>query len=337
MLLTINIDWFTNFDIRTIHIPELRAGIFIMLGIGLLLLTACIFKQNAIYWVSHFIKWSTAFLFATVQKREQATIEAVKSGRKNKKALSLYDWLYRICNTLWGNREISPYVFLTIVTIAAVGVGMLFSVLFLGGIGYSIIMIPVCETALLAYFYTEANKKDRRRIKNLLEAINTVSSNMKAGVVPATKESLNSIDASIRYMFEDFIAAVEMRNTYVVTALADLQRDMAPVGDDFIRKVVQFETGEERGLEGVFKDVIEINNMKMRMMQKQEDAFKKVEFDFKVSTLGIFGFLLGVLAIYADVRTWYFSTSIGSLILVFDVVLLLAEYVYMVSLRARAL
>ena len=333
----ISIDWFRNFDIRTIEIPQLRAGIFIMLAIGLVVLTACIRGFNVFYWISMTVKKSLRLLFAKAQKKERKQLEAVKSGRKDKKALGVYEWVFRICNTLWGTRDISPYVFLTVVSLAALGAGILISVIFLGSIFYVIIMFPVCEAALLAYYYTKANKRDRHRIKALLEAINTVSSNMKGGVVPAVRESLNSIDASVRYMFEDFLNAVEVRNTHVVVALEALRRDMEPVGDDFIRKAKTFEQGEERGLSDVFKDVIEVNNMKLRMMQKQEDAFKKVEFDFRISTMGIFGFLIGVLAIYDDVRGWYFSTSIGSLVLVIDAVLLLAEYVYMVSLRARAL
>lgn len=333
----INIDWFLNFDIKSINIPQLRAGVFIMLLLGLTVLVASIFGYNVFYWISVSIKKVFQFLFVAVQKKERKHLEAVKSGRKDKKSLGVYQWVFRICNTLWGTREISPYVFLTIVTLASVGAGILVSVLFLGSVFYAIAMIPICEAAILAYYYTAANKRERHRIKALLEAINTVSSNMKGGVVPATKESLNSIDASVRYMFTDFLDAVEVRNTHVITALEDLRQDMTPVGDDFIRKAKTFEQGEERGLSDVFKDVIEVNNMKLRMMQKQEDAFKKVEFDFRVSTLGIFGFLVGVLAIYADVREWYFSTGIGSLILVVDATLLLAEYVYMVSLRARAL
>lgn len=333
----INIDWFLNFDIKSINIPQLRFGIFVLLAVGLVILVASIFGQNVFYWLTQGIRKLLKILFDAAQKRERQMLESVKSGRKSKKTMSLYQWLYRICNTLWGNRNISPYVFLAVVTVAAVGSGTLVSVLLLGNILFAIIMIPVSEAAILAYYYTKANKRDRYRIKALLEAINTVSSNMKGGVVPAVHESLNSIDASVRYMFTDFLDAVEARNTHVITALNDLRRDMEPVGDDFIRKVITFEQGEERGLADVFKDVIEVNNMKIRMMQKQEAAFKKVEFDFKVSTLGIFGFLAGVLAIYGDVRQWYFGTGLGSLILVIDMVLLLAEYVYMVSLRARAL
>lgn len=332
-----NIEWFQNFDIKTIEIPQLRIGIFLMLFIGLAMLTASIMGWNLFYWLSIGIKKLLKVLFSTAQKKERKQLEAVQSGRKSKKTLSVYKWLYHICNTLWGSRDISPYVFLSVVTLASIGLGTLVSVLFLGSIFYSLIMIPVCEAAILAFFYTKANKRERHRIRALLEAINTVSSNMKGGVVPAVHESLNSIDASVRYMFTDFLDAVEVRNTHVITALEYLRQDMSPVGDDFIRKVKTFEQGEERGLSDVFKDVIEINNMKLRMMQKQEDAFKKVEFDFRISTLGIFGFLIGVLAIYGDVRHWYFSTSIGSLVLVIDAVLLLAEYVYMVSLRARAL
>lgn len=335
--MNISIEWFQNFDVKTINIPQLRAGIFILLIIGLAMLTASIFGLNMFYWLSVSIKKTLGLLFATAQKKERKQIEAVQSGRKAKKTLSIYNWLFRICNTLWGTRDISPYVFLSVVTLAATGCGILISVILLGSIFYAFIMIPICEAAILAFYYTKANKRERHRIKALLEAINTVSSNMKGGVVPAVKESLNSIDASVRYMFTDFLDAVEVRNTHVLTALTDLQEDMTPVGDDFVRKVKTFETGEERGLSDVFKDVIEVNNMKLRMMQKQEDAFKKVEFDFRISTLGIFGFLVGVLAIYGDVRHWYFSTSVGSLILVIDAVLLLAEYVYMVSLRARAL
>lgn len=327
-----NIDW-SELDYTSI---ALGMGVFFILGgLGLI---ASIFNKNVFYMLSTVFRRIGVKIIAGSKVQEEKLLRNIHSGRRSEKALDyrFYNFVYNICNALYGSREISPYVFITIIMFASLGVGLIFAKLLLGSFWFVLILMPVAFVGFFAYFFTIANKRERGRINSELQAINTVCSNMKGGVVPAIKESLKSIDPTIRYMFEDLVVSVEDKNMHIVKALENLNSDLGEIGDDFIRKAITFETGEERGLVDVFKDVIEVNNMKIRMRQKQEDAFKKVEFDFKISTLGIFGFLFGVLAIYPDVRGWYFSTTLGSLILLADVLLLLAEYVYMTFLRARA-
>lgn len=51
----------------------------------------------------------------------------------------------------------------------------------------------------------------------------------------------------------------------------------------------------------------------------------------------IFIFLAGVLAIYPNVREFYFTNGLGQIIIAIDLLLMIIEYVFITWLRAREL
>ena len=64
-------------------------------------------------------------------------------------------------------------------------------------------------------------------------------------------------------------------------------------------------------------------------------AFEQVMTEFKICAGMIVVFFGGVLFIYPFVRGLYFNTIIGNLILVVDVLLFIAEFVFITYLRAQ--
>ena len=51
----------------------------------------------------------------------------------------------------------------------------------------------------------------------------------------------------------------------------------------------------------------------------------------------IFVFMAGVLAIYPDVRNWYFTTGTGQVLIALDILIIIMEFVFITFLRAKEL
>lgn len=94
---------------------------------------------------------------------------------------------------------------------------------------------------------------------------------------------------------------------------------------------------EEHGVAGMFRDVVEINNIKTELRNDMKHKFEEVSAEFIVGALMIFAFLFGVLVIYPDIRDFYLKNIIGNLILGVDFLILIAEFVYITYLRAKDL
>lgn len=87
----------------------------------------------------------------------------------------------------------------------------------------------------------------------------------------------------------------------------------------------------------MFKDVVEVNNIRMEMRIEMKRQFEKVVSDFLISACMIFIFIAGVLVIYPNVREFYFTNPIGQLLIAIDFLLMIIEYVFITWLRAREL
>ena len=98
-----------------------------------------------------------------------------------------------------------------------------------------------------------------------------------------------------------------------------------------------FETEEEHGIVGVFRDVVEVNNIRMEMRIEMKRRFEEVKQSFIIGASMILVFLIGVIAIFEDVRAFYFNTLLGNIIIALDALVLIAEFVYITYLRAQNL
>ena len=137
--------------------------------------------------------------------------------------------------------------------------------------------------------------------------------------------------------FKDFIDNVEHKNYHIRTALMELNNHLGSVADDFIKKCIVFEMEEEHGIVGMFKDIVEINNVKMEMRTEMKRRFEEVKVQFIIGAIMIFLFLGGVIAIYPDVAYFYLKMPIGQIILALDLLIMVAEFVFITYLRAKEL
>lgn len=248
--------------------------------------------------------------------------------------------LYKFLNELVIDLEIreygiTPYELLFIVLLLTFLAQAVFCSAVFGSILMVIPIYPILVVGVFCVLYTKANVAHDARIEAVYEAENIICNNIQLGVVPAVRSQIDMMPKEIREEFVEFLDNVESKNYHIKTALQALNTQLGQVQDDFIKKCIVFETEEEHGVVGVFKDVVEVNNIKMEMRTEMKRQFEKVTSDFLISACMIFIFLAAVLAIYPNVRTFYFTTPLGQLVIALDLLLMIIEYVFITWLRAR--
>lgn len=275
-----------------------------------------------------------------IHSREKIYHRDIEIGKIDEKRTSVK--LYRFLGDLIIDLDMkesgmTPYELLYITILAVItGTAVLSKVLF-DNWAMTIILSPIITVAVFCIMYTKANLAHDTRIEAVIEAENIICNNIRIGVVAAVRESLDTLPKQVRQDFRDFIDNVEYKNYHIKTALQELNAKLGGIADDFIKKCIVFELEEEHGIAGMFADVVEINNIKMQLRIEMKRKFEEVLNNFKVGSSMIFLFLGGVLAIYPDVRNFYFKTLIGQLIICLDILILILEFVYITYLRAKEL
>lgn len=275
-----------------------------------------------------------------INKKEQKYHRDREIGKINDKrtTVKLYRFLSELIIDLnLRSTGVTPYEFLVLTIIIVTTVTLILCKLLFDSFLISIIMTPIVIVGTFCVMYTKANVAHDTRIEAVIEAENIICNNIKVGVVVAIRESLNVLPKTVRPEFKEFIDNIEHKNYHVKTALLELNAKLGSVADDFIKKCIVFEMEEEHGIAGMFQDIIEINNINMKMRTKMKRKFEEVKTQFIIGAAMIFLFLGGVLVIYPNVREFYFTNALGQIIIAIDILLLILEFVYITYLRAQEL
>ncbi len=231
----------------------------------------------------------------------------------------------------------TPYEFLFLVLIGCALITIVGTLLIFGNIWIGFAMYPIVFAGTMCILYTKSNIAHDTRIEAVIEAENIICNNIKGGVVLAVRSSINTMPVQVRGEFRDFLDNVEHKNYHIKTALQELNMHLGSIADDFIKKCIVFELEEEHGIVDMFKDVVELNNIKMEMRTEMKRKFEEVTTQFIIGAVMIFIFLGGVLALYENIANFYFKTAIGQIILAIDGLILIGEFVYITYLRASEL
>lgn len=248
--------------------------------------------------------------------------------------------LYKFMNDLtidlgYKRKGVTPYELMLFILVISVVVSLLigeivFRSLLLSFLAFIPVLLSVC-----CILYTKANISHDSRIEAVILAENIISANIDRGVVVAIRTNIESMPISIKSEFTKFLDRVETQNYYIETALLELGASLGSISDDFISKCITFELEEEAGLAGIFKDVVEVNNIKTELRIDMKHQFEAVTFDFIISATMVFVFLIGAIAIYPILQRFYFRMIVGQLLLLVDFMLVVFEFVYITYLRAK--
>lgn len=273
-----------------------------------------------------------------VSKKEKAYHRDIEIGKidSRRKRVKLYKFLSDLIIDLgMVDTGIKPYELLYSVLITVAVLTLFVSNVIFGNMLIAIILYPIFTIGIFCGLYTKANIAHDRRIESVIEAENIICNNIKSGVLVAVKDCLEVLPKEVRPDFRDFVDNVEQKNIHIKTALIELNIRLGSVADDFIKKCIVYELEEEHGISEMFKDIVEVNNLKSEMRVLIKRKLERVVTDFKISASMIFVFLLGVLFVYPNIRHWYFTSFIGQSIIAFDALILIGEYVYITYLRAK--
>lgn len=283
------------------------------------------------------LRWFGQMFGKLIGKKEAKYHREMEIGKLNKKKTSAK--LYKFLNDLiidlgLKKRGATPYAFYYLIWAIAILASVLLCQLVFMNPFLAIVLSPIMFLILMCGCYTKANLAHDRRIESVMESENIISNNIKDGVVVAIRNSIDMIPINLRADFKDFLDNVEFKGYHIKTALLELNNNLGSITDDFIKKCIVFEMEEERGIAGMFQDIIEVNNIKAEMRLVMKRKFEKVIADFTVGTVMIFVFLGGVIGMFDVVRTFYFRNSIGQIIICIDILILAIEFVYITILRA---
>lgn len=312
--------------------------LFILIAASMILVK--ITNLPVIQLAKEFIRLITKLFGRFINKQEEAYHRDIEIGKitEKKTKVKLYKFLNELIIDL-GMLEsgITPYELLTITCILVFVVTTIICKMLFASFGMTFIMTPIAIVGTFCVMYTKANIAHDARIENVIEAENIICNNIRAGVVVAVRESLDVIPKDIRIHFKDFLDNVEQKNYHIKTALLELNLRLGSVSDDFIKECIVFELEEEHGISGMFQDIVSINNINMEIRNELKRIFEECKLEFVTGACMIFAFLIGVIAIFENVRVFYFETVIGHMILAVDVLLLILEFVYITALRAKEL
>lgn len=315
------------------------AAIFMIVILSILLLVR-ISNLPFFKLILSFVNFLLSIFGKFINKQEENYHRDLAIGKidEKRKTYKLYNFLSELIIDLGLLRTgVTPYELLFIVcTLTFIATAIVCKLLF-GTFFMTIVMFPVVIIGVFCIMYTKANLAHDQRIENVIEAENIICNNIKVGVVVAVRDSLDVLPKEIRPDFKDFIDNIEQQNYHIKTALLELNAHLGSVADDFIKKCIVFEMEEEHGIAGMFQDIVEVNNINLEMRIEMKRKFEEVKSEFKIGAAMIFAFLGGVLAIFPNVREFYFSTWIGQLIIALDILLLILEYVFITYLRAQEL
>lgn len=284
--------------------------------------------------------WLMKIFGGFINKRETMYHRDLEIGKIDEKRATVA--VYRFLNDLTidlglKQKGATPYEFLFILAVCSLMVTVVLCQVLFGSLLMIFAMYPILFAAILCVLYTRANVAHDTRIEAVIEAENIICNNIAGGVQQAVQGSINVIPQQVRGDFKDFLDNIEHKNYHIRTALMELNAHLGTVADDFIKKCIVFEMEEEHGIAGMFRDIVEVNNIKMEMRTEMKRKFEEVKVQFIMGATMIFVFLGGVMGIYPEVRSFYLRTPLGQILLALDALVLVIEFVYITYLRAKEL
>ncbi len=285
----------------------------------------------------HGITHASSKFISKHEERYHRDLEVGKINEKTKRAM-----IYRFMNDLiidlgLKRRGATPYEFLAFIIVLCLCISFGGCKIILNSFAMGFVMMIPITTAVVCALYTKANLAHDARIEAVIESENIISNNIKDGVIVAVRNSIDMMPAVVRSEFKDFLDNIEHKNFHIRTALLELNNNLGSISDEFIKKCIVFEMEEEHGVAGMFRDIVEINNIKTELRNDMKHKFEEVIGEFVIGSLMIFAFLGGVLIIYPNIREFYFHHWAGNLLIAADALILVGEFVFITYLKAKDL
>lgn len=319
-------------------------GIVVIAVIVLLCLCSVLLKQytgkSLLIIIHGVIRKIAYFIGKVVSKREKRYQRDITIGKLNNKMRTVKTYKFMrelIIDLKLEYTGITPYELMGFILVGSLVMSYVIALIFFTTTAIMILLYPICACGVICLMYTKANVAHERRIAAVIESENIICNNVSNGVLVAVKQNINIIPEETRPYFRDFIDNIEIKNYHIKTALLELNMQLGSMSDDFIKKCIVFELEEERGVADMFQDVVELNNIKSDLRNDMKHELEEKVNEIRISIVMITIFLFAVLAIYPSIRSMYFNTVPGNIVIVIDILLLIIIYVIATVVRATEL
>lgn len=277
------------------------------------------------------------FIGGKLNKAEQNYRRDLLIGKINNKNRKVKH--YRFLNDLIIDLELkgrgcTPYEFLFILLVGTLLVSTGIACLLFNNAVLIPFVYPIAFIVITCILYTKGNAAHDRRIEATLQSENAVCNNIKHGVVVAVRNSIDLIPLDVRDAYKDFLDNVEAKNVHIKTALLELNNNLGSMTDDFIKKCIVLETEEEKGIAGMFADIVEVNNIKSEIRINMKRKFEEVSFMIAILLGAIMLFLCVFIALYEILQNFYLRNPFGQMIILIDVLILVLVYMYILKQKA---
>lgn len=280
------------------------------------------------------------YLGVLINRQEAKLSRDILIGRATEKQRKVK--IYRFLNDMiidlgLKDKGCTPYEFMWILLVGSLIVSFGIARLIFNAGYLTLFVYPIALAGIGCGLYTKANVAHDIRIEAIIESENVICNNIKDGTLVAVRNTLDLMPLEVRAEFRDFVDNVEYKNYHIRTALEELNTVLGSVADDFIKKCVVFETDEVKGLLGTFQDVVEINTIKTGIRNTMKRKFEQAMQNFALAVGGIGLFMVGGLVIFPYIRGLYLHTAPGQMLILFDALLIIFQFVNITRARAIAL
>lgn len=178
-------------------------------------------------------------------------------------------------------------IFMFIGFLIWVGCSFIFSSLLLG----AFIAVPAVF-AIIAGLVSFTKASRRSNDNRVMDSLDLICPTIDASVVSAIKENMDGFDIRIRRHYQRFLDDMEAHGLLFKEAIVELNKRLGPRFDDFAQKAIIFhETGDE-GMNEMFMDVPEMNNIIRSINRKTDLVFNEKNVQMLACDALVVGFLM---------------------------------------------
>lgn len=205
----------------------------------------------------------------------------------------------------------------------------------------NILLFPILAiiilTMILCYLYSSTVRRRYNRLVDSITTENILSGNMDTGFLADVKMHINNIPSSIRKQYQQYVMNIEKLNYPSEEALKILDLDIGGYSSDFLNNVNIYENYREEGFINVFKDVVELNNIRKIARDKMEALMQRITIDFNIAFIISYGLFLVCLVCIPYFRKFYLETTPGQVIFIINLIILAVVYLRLATLKAEEL
>lgn len=179
--------------------------------------------------------------------------------------------------------------------------------------------------------------KFENREARIMDAEDLIAMDVSSGVFNAITRYQNSFHPDMKPYFDEFLDNVRNRGYSFSKAMVLLNNSLGSTFTSFAKKAIYYEDKADENLESIFSPIIDINQHKRSLRQRNNKKFDDLRLDFMLSMVVIAAY--GIFSYYSDAYIEHvFSKEYwGKLILIIDVVVIAGVLGYISSIKSKFL